>query len=198
MWTDLFKPAASRSFKPGVDRVDRVDGLSVPVSAPAPAETLARPGVGAESVDCVDLHKAHPIDTSLLVIVAAVSDAVPGVDSSCLAMPTASASTESTRSTQSTPSKPEKHCGLFTVAEKNALLAQFQLDMVRAEIEAAVAGCYTADDLRRTINVAWRLISVERLDFDTAMAKAAEWVAAQPMHEDELFFADVLTFSKGV
>jgi hypothetical protein len=194
MWTDLFKPAASRSFKPCVDRVDRVDGLSAPVSVQVPAETLTRPGVVAESVDRVDWRKAQPIGTPLLVSLPLLPDAVPGVVSPCVAMATKSASNGSTQSTKSTQGK---QCRLLTIAEKNALLAQFDLNVLRAEMEAPVAGRYTANDLRRTINVAWRLITVERLDFDTAMAKAAEWVAAQPMHQDELFFADVLTFSKG-
>jgi hypothetical protein len=109
-------------------------------------------------------------------------------------MPTTSGSNESTQSTQSTPGK---CCRLLTVAEKNTLLALFELDMAVVEMKARAADFESAVELRRTINVVWRLITVEELDFDTAITKAVEWVVAQPMHPDELLFADVLTFSRG-
>jgi hypothetical protein len=193
MWTDLFKPAASCTSKPGVDRVEHVDGLPMPVSVPGPSKTTGRSSVVAESVDRVDLYKTNTIDAPRLVGVPAVSDAVHGAISPCVAMPTTLASTDSTPSTLSTS---QKHCRLMTTAEKNALLARFELDVVRAEMATPVAGHYTAAELRRTINVAWHLLTVERLDFKVAMAKAGAWVADEPMHRDELFFADVLAFSE--
>jgi hypothetical protein len=106
-------------------------------------------------------------------------------------MPTASTSSASTRSTQG------KRCPLLTAAEKKVLLALFEPDVVLVEVMARAGDHERAQELHRTINIVWRLITVEGWEFDAAAKAAAEWVVAQPVHPDELFFADVLTFSWG-
>ena len=76
-------------------------------------------------------------------------------------------------------------------------MALFEPDIALVEMMAHAKDYNGAQELRRTINVVWRLITIEGWDFDTAATAAAEWVVAQPVHSDELFFADVLTFSRG-
>jgi hypothetical protein len=71
------------------------------------------------------------------------------------AMPTASTSRASTQSTRSTQ---EKCCSLRTAAEKKVLLALFEPDVVLVDVMARAGDHERAQELRRTIDVVWRLI----------------------------------------
>jgi len=196
MWTDLFKPAGTKTCKPGVDRVDRADSLP---TAP-PVRAGARFGQVAERVDRVGSCLSDPTENTGLNSASSprgdVPDAVPP-RAAMLTASTSSASTQSTQSTQSTRSTQGKRCSLLTAAEKKVLLALFEPDVVLADVLARAGDHERAQELRRTINVVWRLVLVEGWEFDAAAKAAAEWVVAQPAHPDELFFADVLTFSRG-
>ena len=193
MWTDLFKPGGTKTSKPGVDRVDRADSLP---TAP-PARASARFGQVAKRVDRVDSRLSDPTENTGLNSASSPQGDVPEAVPPGAAMPTASTSSAPTQSTHSTRSTQGKCCALLTAAEKKVLLALFEPDVVTVDVMARTRDHERAQELRRTINVVWRLITVEGWDFDAAAMAAAEWVVAQPVHPDELFFADVLTFSRG-
>lgn len=190
MWTDLFKPANTKTSKTGVDRVDRAGSL--PTEPPRRAG--ARPGEVAERVDRVDSCLSDPTENPGLNSASSpqgdIPEAVPP-SAATLTASTSSASTQSTRSTQG------KCCVLLTAEEKKVLLALFEPDVVLVEVMALAGDHERAAELRRTINVVWCLITVEGWEFDAAAKAAAEWVVAQPVHPDELLFVDVLTFSRG-
>lgn len=190
MWTDLFKPADTKTSQLGVDRVDRADSLP---TAP-PAWASARFGQVAECVDRVGSRLSDPTENPGLNGASSPQGDVPEAASRRAAMPTASTSSVSTQSTRSTQGK---CCALLTAAEKKVLLALFEPDVVLVDVMARAGDHERAQELRRTINVVWRLITVEGWEFDAAAKAAAEWVVAQPVHPDELLFVDVLTFSRG-
>jgi hypothetical protein len=166
----------------------------MPVATSPLAGVVADSVVVSKRVDRVESRQVAVSGTSHLTGLLATPRIVPGMPPTCAVMPVVSVSD---RSTPSTPSTPGKYCRLLTVAEKDSLLALFEADITLVEMEARVSGHEPANELRRAINVVWRLITVEGWDFDTATKLAVDWVVAQPMHPDELFFADVLTFSQG-
>jgi hypothetical protein len=148
----------------------------------------------AERVDRVDSRLSDPTKNTGLNSASSPQGDVPEAVPPRAAMPTASTSSASTQSTRSTQGK---CCVLLTAAEKKVLLALFEPDVVMVDVMARARDHERALELRRTINVVWRLITVEGWEFDAAAKAAAEWVVAQPVHPDELLFADVLTFSRG-
>jgi hypothetical protein len=72
------------------------------------------------------------------------------------------------------------------------LLEKFELDWLQTEIRGYVEAGYPADDIRRTINIAFHLIAVNKFEFDRAMQAAAEWVIDNPEHPAEAGFVDVM------
>ena len=75
-----------------------------------------------------------------------------------------------------------------------ALLAKFELDLLQTEIRGYVEAGHPADDIRRTINIAFHLITVNKFEFDRAMQAAAQWVVDNPEHPAEAAFVDVMQF----
>ena len=189
MWTDLFKPASSQAGKRDVDCVECVDPLPAAKSAGA----VECPEKVAEFDDRVGAYQLAPFVPSHAFNAPTRPVAIPAATSPYTVQPTVSASCVSTQSTQSTPGK---FCRLLTVAERSALLALFEPDVAFVETLARSGDSGRAAELRRAINVVWRLITVEGWDFDKATMTAADWVVTQPIHPDELFFGDVPTFSK--
>lgn len=197
MWTNLFQSDTSGFSKPDVGSID-IDGVDGPprsARAPMPGRVAARPGLlaqNAERVDSVSLPKVNTIDATTHISLPPTPGVVLSARPLCAEVPTVPASFSSPHSTSSTPGK---YCRVLSSAVKNKLLAQFNLQLVRAEMQTPGTDCYTADELRRTVNLTWRLVTVEALGFEAAMAKAAAWVVGQPIHPAERFFADVLAFS---
>lgn len=72
------------------------------------------------------------------------------------------------------------------------LLARFELDKLPAEIQDHVEAGFAADEVRRTINIAFHLITVKNFGFDRALQAAAQWVVENREHPDEAGFVDVM------
>jgi hypothetical protein len=190
MWTNLFQRATPGS--PMRD-VARVVGPPRPAPVPMPGRAAARPCAVAENVervDSVDSSMVDSTDTNARIRMPTIPGAAQGVLPLRAEVPTVPVSVSSTLST---PSTPGKHCRLLTTSEKNELMALFRLDLITVDMQASVDGLFTADELWRTNNVAWRLVTVEGMTFDAAMLAAAQWVAANPPHPDERNFVNVLS-----
>lgn len=189
MWTDFFIPRSGQASKPGVEDVDRADERLRPVAAPSPDRMVVASDMEVECVDRVDLPTAALGDSPRHRGNIMMPDEVRNTRPPCTnvaAVPT------SITSTQSTQSAPGKRCRLLTAEEKNLLLACFELALVQCEMQTPVAGRYTATELRRTVNVAWWLVTVECWSFAAAITAAGQWVATHPAHPDEQHFVDVL------
>jgi len=189
--TDWIARANARFAENGVTPAAKTDDSSVSsvLAAPVAQDEHAASGgfdsFGSASPPSFVKNSVTPLSNELLPIPSSTISA----DQKAAPITCQTAITGSNKSmTEASTAISEHDAGQATAA----LLAKFELDLLQTEIRDYVEAGYPADDIRRTINIAFHLITVNKFEFGRAMQAAAQWVVDNPVHPAEAGFVDVM------